>query len=139
MSGSPGIRARLWLAAALPTVLVVVALLWVFLSRYAEDLTEAWQERARVAATQLAGSAEFPLFANDIETLQRLVEASHKGDSQLRAVKLFDRDGRTLVSAGSVQGGVLPLEARVQLEVSGERLSVLVPIEGSPAARVDLF
>ncbi|MFC7411197.1 sensor domain-containing diguanylate cyclase [Hydrogenophaga atypica] len=139
MSSKPGIRARLWLAAALPTVLVVVALLWVFLSRYAEDLTEAWQERARVAATQLAGAAEFPLFANDIETLQRLVEASHKGDSQLRAVKVFDRDGRLLVSAGTLQGGLLPLEARVQLEISGERLTVLVPIEGSPAARVDLF
>ena len=47
----PGIRARLWLAAALPTVLVVLALLWVFLSRYTDDLTEAWRERARVAAT----------------------------------------------------------------------------------------
>jgi len=138
MTHNPGIRARLWLAAALPTVLVVVALLWVFLSRYTEDLTEAWQERARVAATQLAGSAEFPLFANDAETLLRLVDASQKGDSQLRAVKLFDRNGRTLAAAGTAEGGVLPFDARTQLLLDEARLTVQVPIAAS-SSRIDLF
>ena len=134
----PGIRARLWLAAALPTVLVVLALLWVFLSRYTDDLTEAWRERARVAATQLAGSAEFPLFANDLETLQRLVDASHKGDNQLRAVKVFDRGGRTLAAAGATEGGLLPFEARPLSMQDNKRLTVQVPIAAS-SSRVDLF
>jgi diguanylate cyclase len=138
MSVNPGIRARLWLAAALPTALVVVALLWVFLSRYTEDLTEAWKERARVSATQLAGSAEFPLFANDIETLLRLVEASHKGDSQLRAITVFDRAGRTLATAGAVEGGLLPFDGRSHLLLDPQRLTVQVPIAAT-SSRIDLF
>ena len=68
---------------------------------------DAWKERARVAATQLAGAAEFPLFANDAETLLRLVDASQKGDNQLRAVKLFDRTGRTLVNASLQYLGIV--------------------------------
>ncbi len=138
MRGITGIRMRLWAAAALPTVLVVVALLSVFLTRYTEDLTEAWKERARAAATQLAGSSEFPLFANDLETLQRLVDASHKGDTQLRAVKVLDREGRILATAGTTDGGVLPYASRPQSALTKERLTVQVPIAAS-AARVDLF
>lgn len=138
MNDNASIRARLWLAAALPTVLVVVVLLWVFLSRYTDDLTEAWQERARVAATQLAGSVEFPLFAGDDETLQRLVEASHKGDSNLQALKVFDPSGRTLASAGVQLGGLLPFDGRPHVLLDKQHLTVQVPIAAT-SARVDLF
>lgn len=133
-----GIHSRLWLAAALPALLVVLALLSVFLNRYTQDLTAAWQDRARVAATQLAGAVEFPLYANDIETLLRLVQASHKSDSQLRAIQVFDRSGQILASAGSTLGGVLAFDARTQVQLDPMRLTVQVPIAAT-GARVDLF
>lgn len=138
MSPGASIRTRLWLAAALPALLVVVALLSVFLTRYTQDLTAAWQDRARVAATQLAGAAEFPLFAYDIETLVRLVDASSKSDSQLRAIQIVDRSGQTLASAGNTVGGLLPLDARPQLKLDTQRLTVQVPIAAA-AVRIDLF
>jgi len=131
------IRTRLWLAAALPALLAAAALLGVFLSRYSDDLTEAWQERARVAALQLAGAAEFPLFANDTETLSRLVEASRKGDAQLRAVAVYDARGRQLAAAGSPEGPPLPFDQQEHVRLD-RQLTVLVPI-ASGTARVDLF
>jgi diguanylate cyclase (GGDEF)-like protein len=132
------IRTRLLLAAALPALLVVGLLLGVFQSRYAADLTEAWQERARVAALQLASAAEFPVFARDWETLQRLVEANRRSDSQLRAVVIYDAQGRPLASAGLPAGGAPPMDGREHVLLEAEHLTVLVPIApGAP--RVDLF
>ncbi|MFM2262353.1 MAG: hypothetical protein RI959_1029, partial [Pseudomonadota bacterium] len=69
------IRLRLFLAAALPAVMVVAALSIVFMGRYQSELTNALTERARASAAQLAGAAEFPLFARDTATLTRLAGA----------------------------------------------------------------
>lgn len=132
------IRTRLWLAAALPALLAVATLLGVFLTRYSDDLTEAWQERARVGALQLAGAAEFALFANDTETLTRLVDASRKGDAQLRAVVIYDAAGRQLAAAGVPNGPSLPFDQLEHVRLD-HQLTVLVPIIASAAARVDLF
>ncbi|MBA4254191.1 MAG: hypothetical protein C0441_09720, partial [Comamonadaceae bacterium] len=63
-------RLRLWLAAALPAVLVVLVLLAVFVQRHGHELLQAKQHQAQAVAKQLASQAEFALFAADVQTLQ---------------------------------------------------------------------
>ncbi len=138
-STNRSIRARLWLAAALPAVLAIFALLLLFLGRYSADLSQAWQDRARVAALQLAGSSEFPLFANDQESLQRLVDATHRGDAQLRAAAIFTEAGRQVVIAGnlSAPSPVFDSQERVLLDTN---VTAIVPIRPTAlTGRDDLF
>ena len=133
------IRARLWLAAALPALLAVCALLFLFLGQHTSEISQAWQERARIAALQLAGSAEFPLFANDAESLQRLVEAAHRGDAQVRAVVIFSGSGRPVASAG-VLGDPPPLFDELEHLLQDDHLTAVVPIRPTTlVARDDLF
>ena len=134
----PRVRTRLWLAAALPALLVATALWLVFVERYTADLTEAWRERARGAALQLAGAAEFPLFARDTEGLKRLAEAARHGDSQLRAVSIFDPAGRLAAASGSALGAALPIDGNEHIRLD-RQITVLVPIRPSQALAVDLF
>ncbi len=139
MSPRQTIRTRLWLAATLPALLVVSALLFLFLDRYTFELTQAWKERARVAALQLAGAAEFPLFAQDDDTLQRLVDAARKGDAQLRAAALFTRSGQPVAVAGLLSDPLPPFDGEEHVGL-GEHLTVVVPIGLSAlSVRDDLF
>lgn len=126
-SHRPTIRARLWLAAALPAVLAIFVLLVLFLGRYSTDLSQAWQDRTRVAALQLAGSSEFPLFANDLESLQRLVEATRRGDTQLRGAAIYTEAGKRVVFAGVLNTSALVFdgEERVLLDT---HVTAVVPI-----------
>ncbi len=122
-----GMRARLWVAAALPAVLAVAMLLAGFLDRHSSELTAALRDRARAAAAQLGGAAEFALFAGNQEGLQRLADAALAGDEQMRGVGIFSADGRLQVLAGSLSPG-LPAFGSEEYIGLGERLVVVVPV-----------
>ncbi len=138
MKQQMGIRLRLWLAAALPALLVTAVLLLVFLQRHGSELLDAWSDRGRAAARQLAGASEFPLFAGNQESLQRLVDAALAGDEQMQGVGLFTIDGRLHAVAGHLSDvrGLFEGSERI---VMGQRLLVLVPIRQTALPFDDLF
>lgn len=133
-----GIRARLWLAAGLPAVLAVVLLLAGFLDRYNTEFTTALRDRARAAAAQLAGAADFYVFANNQLALQRLVDAALAGDKQVVGVGIYTPDGRALASAG-VLTVALPAFTGEEWVGLGSHLVVVTPIRQSAVGGADLF
>lgn len=96
------IRLRLWLAAALPALLVIVTLLFGFADRQSSELQRLIGERAKATAQQVASSAEFALFAGDTQSLQRLVRAIPLSDPEVIGVAVVPMDGRFLIAEGRV-------------------------------------
>ena len=138
-ASSLSIRARLWRGAALRALLAGVGRLVLVRGRYGRERAPAWQERARIAALQLAGSAEFPLFASDGETLQRLVDAARRGDAQMRAAAIFTSHGLPVASSG-VLSEPIPVFDGLEHVLSDQNLTAVVPIRPNTlAARDDLF
>jgi diguanylate cyclase (GGDEF)-like protein len=133
-----GFRSRLLLAAALPAVMVVVLLVIGFLDRHAADLDEALRDRGRAAARQLALAAEFPLFADNVDTLQRLAAAARQGDGQIRAVAVFDHGGEPRASTGMFSVS-LPAFAGDEQLLDGPSLIVISPIRRSSLPVDDLY
>ncbi|GAB3192709.1 GGDEF domain-containing protein [Hydrogenophaga aquatica] len=133
-----GIRARLWVAAALPAILAVAMLLTGFLDRYNTELTGALRDRARASAAQLGGAAEFALFAGNQEGLQRLADAALAGDAQMRGVGIFSADGGLQVLAGSLSPGLPALGAEEFVSTEGH-LVVVSPVRLVTVTGDDLF
>ncbi len=134
-----GIRLRLWLAAALPAVIVVAMLLFGFLERHGRELTGALGDRAQTASAQLGGAAEFALFAGDDETLQRLVDASLAGDAQLRGVAIYPRNPDRKHLAGRLSYPLPEFTKDVLLRITDENLLVIQPVYLTRLPAVDLF
>lgn len=123
-----GIRLRLWLAAALPAVMVVLMLLFGFLERHSRELTLALSDRAQIASVQLGGAAEFALFAGDGQTLARLVEAAMAGDPQLRGVAVYPRDPDRRHIAGKLSYPLPDFTDDNLLRITSENLLVIHPV-----------
>ncbi|NIC43126.1 diguanylate cyclase [Aquabacterium sp. A08] len=123
-----GIRLRLWLAAALPAVIVVLMLLFGFLERHGRELTTALSDRAQTASKQLGGAAEFPLFAGDGDSLQRLVDANLAGDPQMRGVAVYplNPDGKRL--AGKLSYPLPEFGPDALLRITEQNLLVIQPV-----------
>ncbi|MCL5969843.1 MAG: GGDEF domain-containing protein [Betaproteobacteria bacterium] len=117
-------RLRLWLAAALPAVLVVLVLLALFVQRHGFELLQAQQHQAQAVAKQLASQAEFALFAADVQTLQRLAQTTKDSDGDLVAVALRAATGQFQAGAGRF-GAELPDFSGNRLHLDGERLWVI--------------
>lgn len=122
------IRLRLWLAAALPAVIVVLMLLFGFLQRHGRELANALTDRAQTASAQLGGAAEFALFAGDGETLQRLVDSAMAGDAQLRGVAIFPKDPGQKRMAGKLSYPLPDFGADNLLRLTDENLLVIAPV-----------
>lgn len=122
-----GIRVRLWLAAALPAVLVSLSLLWLFMERQEDELTGALADRGRATALQMAGLAEFGLFAGDRESLQRQANHLVTSDPELRAVAVLPANGGYRVVAGEFRGPLPAPSHEVVVELD-EVLTVSVPV-----------
>ncbi|WP_180682058.1 GGDEF domain-containing protein [Tepidicella baoligensis] len=133
-----GIRVRLWLAAALPAVLVTLSLLWVFMDRQERDLTAALADRVRATALQVAGAAEFGLFAGDRQGLQRQVDGLMASDPELLGVAVIPADGRYQIVAGELPALLPPLSPEVSV-LFGKVLVVAVPVRYSSIEVDDLF
>ena len=120
-------RLRLWLAAALPAVLVVLVLLAVFVQRHGHELLQAKQHQAQAVAKQLASQAEFALFAADVQTLQRLAGATKDSDGDLVAVALRAANGHFQAGAGRF-GAQLPDFSGNRVHLNGDRLWVIYEV-----------
>jgi len=123
-------RLRLWLAAALPAVLVVLVLLALFVQRHGHELLQAKQHQALALAKQLASQAEFALFAADVQTLQRLAEATKASDQDIVAVALRAANGQFQAGAGRF-GAELPDFTGNRVHLNGERLWVVYEVQSN--------
>ncbi|BAO82397.1 GGDEF domain protein [Serpentinimonas maccroryi] len=120
-------RLRLWLAAALPAVLVMLVLLVLFVQRHSFELLQAQQHQAQAVAKQLASQAEFALFAADVQTLQRLAGATKDSDDDLVAVALRAANGHFQAGAGRF-GAQLPDFSGNRVHLNGDRLWVIYEV-----------
>ncbi|WP_101049843.1 sensor domain-containing diguanylate cyclase [Macromonas nakdongensis] len=123
-----GIRLRLWLAAALPAVIVVLMLLFGFLERHGRELTTALSDRAQASSKQLGGAAEFPLFAGDGESLQRLVDAALAGDPHMRGVAIYPNDPDHKRMAGKLSYPLPDFGPDNLLRITPQNLLVIHPV-----------
>lgn len=94
---------RLWWAAALPALLVLLVLTVGLVERHRQDVTAAWQQRAVASAQQLAAASEFALFADDGAALMQLVEGARARDAQQLGIALYGRDQRLRALVGQVR------------------------------------
>lgn len=122
-----GIRARLWIATALPAMLVIGLLVVGFASRYGERMADALKDRAIASARQLGSAAEFMLFAGDREGLIRLADAAMRSDAQLHAVIIYNAQGQVRASVGQPLAQMPRLDGALQV-ITGKNLLVAQPI-----------
>lgn len=134
-----GMRSRLLLAAALPAMLAIGLLLQGFLTRHHSAMTAALRDRAQATARQLAGAAEFPLFAGNVELLQHLAEGVPAADVEVEGVLICELDQRVLAAAGQLSAPLPVLGPEGETRIRGGRLLVSVPIRVSALADDELY
>jgi hypothetical protein len=93
------IRTRMLLAALLPVTLIAILLSGVFLASRFGDLGEAYHQRARSLARQLATASEYGLFSDNITHLQTIASGALR-ESDVRSVAILNAQGEILVFAG---------------------------------------
>ena len=143
---SMSLRRRIFLASALPAVLISALTALVLIAGHFRDLDRALAERGRSLARQLATGAEFPLFAGNRDALRALAEGTCREEGVV-AVSFFDGSGTRLAAAGRAEsmpteyrgaGGELPTGdadmLRLALPVAGELAVLDDPFAQSPAA-----
>ena len=134
----PSLRVRVLTATVLPAILVALSLAAILLNRQAHSLDEAMQARARADARQLAGAAEFGIFAGSREALQALVQATHAGDPEIRAVAILDARGEPLAVSGPAPR-IPTVSWDEQVFQRGDATVVVVPISRSRLAVDDIY
>jgi diguanylate cyclase (GGDEF)-like protein len=132
-----GVRVRLWLATALPAMLVIALLVVGFASQYGGRMAEALMDRGVASARQLGSAAEFSLFAGDRESLTRLAEATLRSDDQLRGVILYNAQGRVTAQAGRMSAPSPRLDGAIQIVQTKASLVVAQPIYSTESALQD--
>lgn len=132
-----GVRLRLWLATALPAMLVIALLVVGFASQYGGRMAEALKDRGVSSARQLGSSAEFMLFAGDREALARLVESAMRSDAQLRGVIIYNAQGEVRASVGKMKAQVPRLDGAVQILQTDNFLVVAQPIYSTASVQLD--
>ncbi len=132
-----GVRVRLWLATALPAMLVIALLVIGFTAQYGGRMTEALTDRGVASARQLGSAAEFSLFAGDRDALTRLVEATVRGDVQLRGAVIYNAQGQLKAAAGQMSARLPRLDGAIQVAQSQTALVVSQPIYSTSTVPAD--
>lgn len=135
------IRSRVLLVALLPVTLVAMLLSAVFLLGRVGDLGEAHDQRARSLARQVASASEFGLFSSNTSSLQA-VAAGALREPDVRSVVILDAQGRTLLMAGKVGYGRLPLLGAEEGAWRDEKLGhdlLVQPVTATQIKLDDLF
>lgn len=135
---SLGFRARLLLAAALPAVMVALLLAIAFIDRQAAELEDSLRDQGWATAKQLGMAAEFPLFAGNLDALDRLVAAAQKGDRQIRAVAVTERNGEIRSRVGQFSMWTSDWSGSEHV-IDGTTTLVVVPINRSKLSVDNLF
>ncbi len=140
MTNRFGIRARLFLAAALPAILAISVLLQGFLSRHQRILTETLNEHALGMAQQAANAAEFALFTGSQSALQRLADGARASDPHAAVVSFWTPAGTLVAASGQLTyGQSLPAFESGQPLFVNTRLLTRVPIWSAEWNEPDLF
>ncbi|MEW6693926.1 MAG: diguanylate cyclase [Pseudomonadota bacterium] len=130
---------RLWWAAALPALLVLLVLALGLVERHRRDVTAAWQQRAVASAHQLAASSAFALFADNREAMERLVEATRASDAQLLGVALYGPDQRLRGLSGLVRITPAMLTDHDLVTVGADDIVVVAPVRQHMVTGDDWF
>ncbi|QID19081.1 response regulator [Nitrogeniibacter mangrovi] len=97
-----GVRARVVLVAVAPAIVLGAFMIAYFTHLRLADLEQAYSDRGRALARQVATATEYAVFANNIEDLQRLLDTSLREEGVL-GVLAVDASGRALARAGRVE------------------------------------
>ena len=135
------IRTRMLLAALLPVTLIAILLSGVFLASLFGDLGEAYSQRARSLARQLATASEYGLFSDNITHLQTIASGALR-ESDVRSVAIVNAQGDVLVFAGKAGFKTPPVLSRQEDEKFDpvKRTDLLSqPVTASQVKLDDLF
>lgn len=122
-----GIRMRMWLATALPAMVVIALLVVGVASMYGDRMAGALRDRGIASARQLGSAAEFMVFAGDHEGLVRLAESAMRSDAQLRGVRVYNAQGQVRASVGLVKDTLPAFDGTLQV-LMRDRLVVVQPL-----------
>lgn len=135
------IRTRMLLAALLPVTLIAILLAGVFLVSRFGDMGEAYSQRARSLARQLATASEYGLFSDNTTHLQIIASGALR-ESDVRSVAIVNAQGEILVYAGNAAFKAPSVLTRRESEVfdPGARTDLLSqPVTVSQVKLDDLF
>lgn len=94
------IRTRMALASVLPVLLVVLGIASLLWQGQERDLEASHQQRVELLVHQVAQFSAYGLFSGNAADLQRVVQDMQRSPG-IKAVLVFDTEGRMLASAGS--------------------------------------
>lgn len=94
-----GIRSRVMLVAALPTLVLAIVLTAFYTGSRFIDQEEAHLARGQAFARQLAVASEYAVFSGNRESLVRLA-AAMVAESDVTGVMILDRNGEALAMSG---------------------------------------
>ena len=133
------IRARVLIAAIVPTLILGLLLTSVLTFSRLGDLEDALNQRGQALARQLAASAEYGLFAGNRDTLQRLAESALSA-ADLYGVAIKDRDGSLMAVAGlQTHDPAERLSIAEMREVGGQMLRIVEPVRLSQTLDEDPY
>lgn len=96
-----GVRARVVLAAIVPAIVLGAFMIAYFTHLRLADLEQAYTERGRALARQVATATEYAVFSNNVEDLKRLLESSMKEEG-VQGLLALTPGGRPLTKAGDL-------------------------------------
>lgn len=130
-----GVRARVMLAAILPMLVLAVVLTVSYASSRLADFHNEFEARAKAVARQLAAASEFPMFSGNHRSMQQLASGA-MAEEDLAGLRIIDRGGRTLASAGILDPRLVPpggpLAPAPWVERRGATLRIVEPIRPRP-------
>ena len=105
MMQSWGIRARVILVAVIPAITLAVFMTAYYTHSRISDLEEAYRDRGRAFARQIASATEYAVFSSNREDLRRLLDAA-RTEEGVRGILIDDASGRELARSGSISSEV---------------------------------
>ncbi|MEZ5627957.1 MAG: ATP-binding protein [Rhodocyclaceae bacterium] len=109
MMQSWGIRARVILVAVVPAIVLAVFMTAYYTHSRITDLEEAYRDRGRAFARQIAAATEYAVFSSNREDLRRLLDSA-RAEEGVRGIFISDTSGRELARSGVITSE-LPLRS----------------------------
>jgi signal transduction histidine kinase/CheY-like chemotaxis protein len=134
------IRTRVMVAALLPVLIVGILLSVAFLVGRSSDLNDAYQQRARALARQLASASEYGIFSANETQLQSIgLGAAREPD--VRSVDIFDSKGILLTRVGTplLKSPEMGIQESTVHDASNALDILVQPVHGSQISLDDVF
>lgn len=132
-----GIRARVMLAAVVPTLALAVVLTVFYTTSRLADLDEAHADRGRAFTRQLAAASEYAVFSGNLTALHKLTAAAI-AEGDVVGAAILGRDGELLADSGHFDRSLLPVGNAPYTAGQSASGSVLRFIEPIQPSRLDL-